>query len=114
MTCSDYAQSNLEKVLARVPGVGEVEEFGTQYAMRVWVNPDKLTNYHLTFGDIMQALQALQRRSLRRPVRRDAHGQRAAPQRLHHRSEPAQDAGGIRRHPHPHEPGRLRSSRRKT
>ncbi len=32
----DYAQSNLEKILARVPGVGEVETFGTQYAMRVW------------------------------------------------------------------------------
>ena len=39
----DYAQSNLEKILSRVPGVGEVENFGTQYAMRVWVNPDKLT-----------------------------------------------------------------------
>ena len=35
----DYAQSNLEKVLARVPGVGEVEMFGSQYAMRVWLNP---------------------------------------------------------------------------
>src|SRR5208337_2954791 len=41
----DYAQSNLENVLARVPGVGEVEEFGTQYAMRIWLNPDRLVNY---------------------------------------------------------------------
>ena len=41
----DYAQSNLEKVLARVPGVGEVESFGSQYAMRIWLNPDKLTDY---------------------------------------------------------------------
>ncbi len=54
----DYAQSNLEKVLARVPGVGEVETFGTQYAMRVWLNPDKLTNYHLTIQDVITALQA--------------------------------------------------------
>ena len=53
----DYAQSNLEKVLSRVPGVGEVKEFGTQYSMRVWVNPDKLTDYHLTFDDVTQALQ---------------------------------------------------------
>jgi len=44
----DYAQSNLEKVLARVPGVGEVEIFGSQYAMRVWLNPNKLTDYRLT------------------------------------------------------------------
>lgn len=54
----DYAQSNLEKVLARVPGVGEVETFGTQYAMRVWLNPDSLTNYHLTIADVIAALRS--------------------------------------------------------
>src|SRR5512136_2082585 len=54
----DYAQSNLEKVLARVPGVGEVENFGSQYAMRVWLNPDKLTDYHLTVEDVVAALGA--------------------------------------------------------
>ncbi|MDA8402954.1 MAG: efflux RND transporter permease subunit [Desulfobacteraceae bacterium] len=54
----DYAQSNLEKVLSRVPGVGEVENFGSQYAMRVWVDPDKLTSYHLTMADVILALQA--------------------------------------------------------
>jgi hydrophobe/amphiphile efflux-1 (HAE1) family protein len=54
----DYAQSSIQQVLARVPGVGEVETFGTQYAMRVWLNPDKLADYHLTVGDIIQSLQA--------------------------------------------------------
>jgi len=54
----DYAQSNLEKVLARVPGVGEVQNFGSQYSMRVWLNPDKLTNYHLTMEDVVMALRA--------------------------------------------------------
>lgn len=53
----NYAQSNLEKILSRVPGVGEVENFGTQYAMRVWLNPDKLTNYHLTIEDVILALK---------------------------------------------------------
>ncbi len=53
----DYAQSNLEKVLARVPGVGEVTVFGSQYAMRVWLNPVKLTSYQLTFEDVIQALR---------------------------------------------------------
>ena len=53
----DYAQSNLEKVLARVPGVGEVENFGSQYAMRVWLNPDKLTDYRLTIEDVLAALK---------------------------------------------------------
>ncbi len=54
----DYAQSSLEKVLSRVPGVGEVEMFGSQYAMRVWLDPDKLTNYHLTFEDVIAGLRA--------------------------------------------------------
>ena len=54
----DYAQSTLEKVLARVPGVGEVEIFGGQYAMRIWLNPDKLTDYQMTVQDVITALSA--------------------------------------------------------
>ena len=54
----DYAQSNLEKVLSRVPGVGEVEIFGSQYAMRIWLNPDKMTVYRMTFQDVITALRA--------------------------------------------------------
>lgn len=54
----DYAQSNLEKVLARIPGVGEVMNFGSQYAMRVWLDPDKLTSYRMTIEDVQAALRA--------------------------------------------------------
>ncbi len=54
----DYAQSNVEKVLARVPGVGEVESFGSQYAMRIWLNPDKLVDYKLTIEDVITGLKA--------------------------------------------------------
>ncbi len=53
----DYAKSTLEKVLARVPGVGEVNTFGTQYAMRIWLNPDQLTKYRLTIADVITALR---------------------------------------------------------
>ncbi|HNU74781.1 MAG TPA: efflux RND transporter permease subunit, partial [Deltaproteobacteria bacterium] len=53
----DFAKSNLERVLARVPGVGEVEIFGGGYAMRIWLDPDKLTNYHLTVEDVLTALR---------------------------------------------------------
>ncbi len=55
---ADYAQANIEQVLARVPGVGEVEAFTSQYAMRVWLNPDKLTDYRLTMEDVIRGLQA--------------------------------------------------------
>lgn len=54
----DYAQSNLQQVLARVPGVGEVMAFGSQYSMRVWLNPDKLNQYQLTISDVTSALNA--------------------------------------------------------
>ncbi|MBI1388776.1 MAG: efflux RND transporter permease subunit [bacterium] len=54
----DYMQSTLEKVLSRVPGVGEVMTFGTQYAMRVWLDPNKLTSYNLTIEDVINALKA--------------------------------------------------------
>lgn len=54
----DYAQSKVEQVLARVPGVGEVEVFGTQYSMRVWLNPEKLKDYELTITDVLAALRS--------------------------------------------------------
>jgi HAE1 family hydrophobic/amphiphilic exporter-1 len=54
----DYAKSNLERILARVPGVGEVEVFGGGYAMRIWLNPDRLTDYQLTVDDVLSALKA--------------------------------------------------------
>ncbi|HQM43128.1 MAG TPA: efflux RND transporter permease subunit [Smithellaceae bacterium] len=54
----DFAKSNLEKILARVPGVGEVEIFGGEYAMRVWLNPEKLTDYHLTVEDVITSLKS--------------------------------------------------------
>src|SRR5512135_1354528 len=54
----DYALTTVQQVLARVPGVGEVEGFGGEYAMRVWLNPDKMTGYGLTVDDVTQAIQA--------------------------------------------------------
>jgi len=55
---ADYAVSNLQDTLARVDGVGEVSIFGSPYAMRIWLNPDKLNNYKLSPADIKSALLA--------------------------------------------------------
>jgi len=55
---ADYCQTSLQEVLARVPGVGEVETFSSQYAMRVWLKPDKLTNYKMTMDDVINGLKA--------------------------------------------------------
>jgi len=55
---SDYVTSNLQDALARVDGVGEVLILGSQYAMRIWLDPDKLNNFKLTPNDITSALVA--------------------------------------------------------
>jgi multidrug efflux pump len=55
---TDYMVSNLQDIVSRLEGVGELQLFGTQNAMRIWVNPAKLNNFHLTTNDITAALQA--------------------------------------------------------
>jgi hydrophobe/amphiphile efflux-1 (HAE1) family protein len=54
---ADYIVSNVETVLARVPGVGEVEIMGSGYAMRIWLDPDRLTNYGMTASDVIAAIR---------------------------------------------------------
>ncbi|MGD0838377.1 MAG: efflux RND transporter permease subunit [Polyangia bacterium] len=53
---NDYATSILQSPLARVPGVGEVQIFGTAYSMRLWFDPDKLTKYGMTSDDVAAAV----------------------------------------------------------
>jgi multidrug efflux pump len=55
---TDYMVSNLQDIVSRLDGVGELLLFGTQNAMRIWVNPAKLNNYHLTTNDVINALQS--------------------------------------------------------
>jgi len=54
----DYLASNVENVISRVEGVGEVLSFGTQYSMRIWLNPDKMVGYRITPDDVRQAVRA--------------------------------------------------------
>ncbi len=54
----DYAVANLRDPMSRVEGVGELEVFGSQYAMRVWLDPNKLYSYNLVPGDVVSAIQA--------------------------------------------------------
>ncbi len=54
---SDYLVSNLQDPISRLKGVGDTNVFGSQYAMRVWLNPDRLASYQLTPGDVVTAIQ---------------------------------------------------------
>ncbi|MHA6788505.1 efflux RND transporter permease subunit [Pseudomonas bijieensis] len=55
---SDYVAANVQEAISRVEGVGDTTLFGSQYAMRVWLNPDKLISYNLTPLDVKTAIQA--------------------------------------------------------
>jgi hydrophobic/amphiphilic exporter-1 (mainly G- bacteria), HAE1 family len=56
---ANYAVINLNQALSRVPGVSQVQVFGAgQYAMRCWVNPDKLTSFGVTVPEITNAIKA--------------------------------------------------------
>ena len=55
---TDYMVSNLQDIISRLDGVGELLLFGTQNAMRIWLDPAKLNNFHLTTNDVIAALQA--------------------------------------------------------
>ncbi|QSD24132.1 multidrug efflux RND transporter permease subunit [Pectobacterium brasiliense] len=55
---SDYFSRNMLEELRRVEGVGRVQLFGAEKAMRVWIDPVKLNQYRLTVNDISQAITA--------------------------------------------------------
>ncbi|WP_102109287.1 efflux RND transporter permease subunit [Oceaniglobus roseus] len=53
---SDYLSSNLVNEISRVDGVGNVQVFGAQYAMRIWLDPSKLAAFNLTPSDVVAAV----------------------------------------------------------
>ena len=54
----DYASRNVLPELQRVPGVGQAQLFGTERAMRVWIDPAKLQGYGLSSADVTNAIRA--------------------------------------------------------
>jgi|SRR5690554_4721285 len=55
---SDYVAASLVDPISRVPGVGGVQVFGAKYAMRIWLDPNKLTTYKVSTADIIAAVNA--------------------------------------------------------
>lgn len=54
---ADFVVANVKDPLSRTTGVGNVQVFGSQYAMRVWLDADKLNQYQLTPADVTSAIQ---------------------------------------------------------
>ena len=55
---NDYLARNVVPELRRIEGVGRVQLFGAEQALRIWVDPNKLTAFGLTMGDLAQAIEA--------------------------------------------------------
>src|SRR6201993_1693793 len=55
---SDFVASHVQDPISRTPGVGDYQLFGSQYAMRIWLESARLDNYGLTPVDVKNALQA--------------------------------------------------------
>ncbi len=55
---ADYLVSNLQDAIGRLPGVGATSVFGSQYAMRIWLDPFKLSGVALMPSDVVAAIEA--------------------------------------------------------
>ncbi len=55
---ADYVSSTIVDPLSRVPGVGNIQVFGGKYAMRIWVDPNKLHGYRLSIPEVTAAIRA--------------------------------------------------------
>ncbi|WP_019673096.1 efflux RND transporter permease subunit [Psychrobacter lutiphocae] len=55
---ADYVSSNIVDPISRVDGVGEVQLFGSSYAMRIWLDPSRLRSYQLMPEDVVNAIRA--------------------------------------------------------
>ena len=55
---ADYINSNVLDSISRVEGVGEVQVFGSSYAMRIWLDPARLRSYNMIPSDVVSAVRA--------------------------------------------------------
>ncbi|BEE08577.1 efflux RND transporter permease subunit [Aeromonas dhakensis] len=55
---ADYVVANIKEPLSRLDGVGDITLFGSQYSMRVWLDPNKLNRVQMTPGDVQTAIKA--------------------------------------------------------
>ncbi|MGN5115811.1 efflux RND transporter permease subunit [Aeromonas sp. 55A] len=55
---ADYVVSNIKEPLSRLDGVGDITLFGSQYSMRVWLDPNKLNRVQMSPGDVQAAIKA--------------------------------------------------------
>lgn len=53
----DYVTSTLYDQLSRIEGIGNIENYGSQYSMRIWLDPNKMASYSLMPSDVISAVR---------------------------------------------------------
>ncbi len=104
---ANYVASKVEDPVSRIDGVGTVTLFGSQYAMRIWLDATKLNNFSLTPVDVSAAIAAQNVQVAGRRARRHAIGAGADAAGNHHGIHAAADPRAVRQHPAEGESGRL-------
>ncbi len=54
---SDYLTTNFKETISRIEGVGEVQVFGAEYAMRIWLDPNKMSKYAISVTELLSAIK---------------------------------------------------------
>ncbi|WES67035.1 multidrug efflux RND transporter permease AcrD [Superficieibacter sp. HKU1] len=55
---ADYVASNIQEPLSRINGVGDIDAYGSQYSMRIWLDPAKLNSFQMTAKDVTDAIES--------------------------------------------------------
>ena len=110
---ADFVAANVVDPIARVPGVGNVQAFGTQYAMRIWLDPGKLETYRLTPDDVIAQIRAQNQQVAIGELGGSAGDPRPAAQCRDHCPGTPAEAGGVPRHRAARQPRRLLAAARR-
>jgi len=94
---SDFITTNIVDPLSRVPGVGSTQVFGARYAMRIWLDPNKLDAYQLSTTEVIAAIQGQNQQVAVGQLGGDAGGAGADVERDDQRARTAADAGAVSR-----------------
>lgn len=96
---ADYVASNIKDPLSRTAGVGSVQLFGSEYAMRIWLDPQKLNKYNLVPSDVISQIKVQKQPDFWWSTGWHATGGRSATERLDHCADASANAGRIWQNP---------------
>ncbi len=92
---ADYVASNIQDPISRINGVGDIDAYGSQYSMRIWLDPNKLNSYQMTATDVTDAIKAQNAQIAVGQLGGTPSVDKQGPERHHQFAIPAADAGPV-------------------